>query len=226
MVLGAVVFSGMMQGMEKQNVQKVALVANAFIAVMEIGAVAFSLTHRGVATFMFYTVLSNLLGGIACAVCFACGVRAMRRGLPLPRFARWMKYAASCCLLMTFFVVLLVLAPTYCAAGMDGYYLMFCVRELPVTHLLGPLLVFGSYVLLDADRAMTLRQSLVGFIPTLAYAAVAYPCNIARVWEGPYPFFFVWNMPVWQSVAWFFALCAMAICLCQIPRLVGNKLGT
>ena len=200
-----------------------AIVLNGLIVVMEIGAAVCGLTTRGVAVFMFYTVLSNLLGCISCAACLVFEVRELRGGAPLPRPARLLKYAAACCLLMTFFVVVFVLAPAYISAGMDGYRLMFLERELPVTHLMGPLLVFGSYVLFEADRTMTLRQSLVGFVPTLAYAAVAYPCNIAQLWHGPYPFFFVWEMPVWQSVAWFFALCALAIGLCQLPRLLGRR---
>ena len=99
---------------------------------------------------------------------------------------------------------------------------MFCVRELPITHFLGPLLVFVSYILFEADRTMTLKQSLIALAPTLAYAAVAYPCNIARLWEGPYPFFFVWQMPAWQSVLWFLALLALSFALAQIPRLAAR----
>ena len=204
---------------------KVAMALNALVVLLELWAIISGLGRRGPETFIFYTALSNMFGCIACSVCLVVEARALRGGPPVPRSARLLKYSASCCLLMTLFVVVIVLAPAYCAAGYNGYYLMFCERELPVTHLLGPLLVFASYVLFEAERPMALRQSLYGLAPTLAYAAVAYPCNIARVWEGPYPFFFVWNMPVWQSVAWFLALCAMAICLCQIPRLIGNKLG-
>ena len=209
---------------------KCSIALNALVVVLEIVAIGHGVAVHGVAeNFVFYTECSNLMGGIACALCMVAEIRAFAADraaeFELGRKLCWLKYASCCCLLMTLFVVVIVLAPAYCAAGYNGYYLMFCERELPVTHLLGPLLVFASYVLFEAERPMALRQSLYGLAPTLAYAAVAYPCNIARVWEGPYPFFFVWNMPVWQSVAWFLALCAMATCLCQIPRLIGNKLG-
>lgn len=204
---------------------KAAIAFNALVVVLEIWAVGNGVQQRGLGDFMYYTELSNMFGGIACAVCLGCEIRELRGGAPLPRAAQLAKYAASCCLLMTFFVVVLVLAPAYNAQGYDGYYLMFCVRELPITHFLGPLLVFASYVAFEADRSMTFRQSLVAFLPTLAYAAVAYPCNIARVWEGPYPFFLVWQMPLWQSVAWFFALCVLSIALAQIPRLVGKAVA-
>lgn len=207
---------------EKPTFLKAAIALNALVVVLEIWAIGNGIEQRGVVDFMFYTELSNLFGGIACGLCLFGEVRELRGGEPLARAARLAKFAASCCLLMTFFVVVLVLAPTYNAQGLDGYYLMFCVRELPITHFLGPLLVFVSYVLFEADRSMTFKQSLVGFLPTVAYAAVAYPCNIAHLWEGPYPFLLVWTMPVWQSIAWFAALCALSIGLAQIPRLVGK----
>lgn len=202
---------------------KPAIALNALIVVLEIWAIGNGIQQRGVVDFMFYTELSNIFGGIACAICLVAELRMLRGGPALPRTVRMIKYCASSCLLMTFFVVLLVLAPAYSTNGQNGYVLMFFYRELPVTHLLGPLLVFASYVLFEAERTMTFKQSLVAFLPTLAYAAVAYPCNIARLWEGPYPFFLVWEMPVWQSILWFVALLALSIGLAQIPRLIGRK---
>lgn len=202
---------------------KPAIALNAIIVLLEIWAVGNGIQQRGVWDFMFYTELSNLFGALACAFCLVGEVREMRGGAPLSKVARLVKFCASSCLLMTFFVVVLVLAPSYYANGQDGFYLLFCVRELPITHFLGPLLVFVSYVLFEADPAMTFRQSLIAIAPTLAYAAVAYPCNIARVWEGPYPFLLVWQMPVWQSVLWFVVLLALSCALAQIPRLVGRK---
>lgn len=202
---------------------KPAIALNALVVLLEIWAIGNGVQQRGVADFMYYTELSNIFGGIACAMCLADEIRELRGGAPLSHTAQLAKFCASSCLLMTFFVVVLVLAPAYSANGQNGFYLMFCVRELPITHFLGPLLVFVSYVLFEADRAMTFRQSLVAVLPTIAYAAVAYPCNIARLWEGPYPFFLVWEMPVWQSILWFVALLALSAVLAQIPRLVGRK---
>ena len=202
---------------------KAAIALNALIVVLEIWAIGNGLEQRGIMDFMFYTELSNLFGGVACALCLVGEARELRGSGSCPKAFRLVKYMASCCLLMTFVVVVLVLMPTYNAAGMDGFYLMFCIRELPITHFAGPMLVLISYVLFEADRTMTFRQSLVALIPTLAYAAVAYPCNIAGIWIGPYPFLMVWQMPVWQSILWFVALCLLAAGLAQIPRLIGKK---
>lgn len=126
---------------------------------------------------------------------------------------------------MTLVVVTAVLAPMIESTGRPGFYLMFVDGAKPVTHLLAPLLVTGSYVAFEADRAMALRQSLVGLAPTIAYTAVAYPANIARLWDGPYPFLQVWNMPVWASVLWFVVLLALSFALCQVPRVAARTIG-
>ena len=211
-----------------------AIAVNALVVVLEVFAMAHGIQRHGVAgNFMFYTECSNLLGGIACTLCLVKEVGMLRGNAngnvadgkgnqQLSRPLSWLKYASSCCLLMTLFVVTFVLAPMINSIGRDGYYLMFVDGVKLITHLGAPLLVTGSYILFESDRAMTLRQSLMGFVPTLAYAAVAYPCNIARVWVGPYPFFQVWDMPVWQSIAWFVALFALSFALCQVPRLLSR----
>ena len=205
---------------------KAAIAVNAIIVALEVWAVCSGVTRLGPSVcFTFYTECSNLFAGVACAVCAVAELRELRGGAPCGRAVRWLKYSAACCLLMTLFVVVFVLIPMLHSVGIQGMYLMLIDGVKPITHLGAPLLVAGSYIVFEADRGMSLRQSLVGFVPTLAYAAVAYPCNILRVWNGPYPFFQVWNMPVWMSVLWFVALFFLAFGLCQIPRLLARRYG-
>ena len=211
---------------QTRNRLKAAIAINVLVVVLEVGAMAFGIGKNGVAgNFIYYTEWSNLFGGVACAICAVAQVRELRGGAGCTRAVRWLKYAASCCLLMTLFVVVFILTPMLYSVGRPGLYLMFIDGVKLVTHLGAPLVVTASYVMFEADRSMTLKQSLVGFAPTLVYAAVAYPCNILRVWDGPYPFFQVWNMPVWMSVLWFAALFVLAFSLCQIPRLLARKAG-
>ena len=201
-----------------------AIVVNAVVFAVEIWAINLGINRHGVAgNFVYYTELSNLLAGVVCAICAVAELRALFGGSSIGRWLRWLKYAAACCLLMTLFVVTFVLTPMLYYAGYPGIYLMFLDGAKPVTHLGAPLVVAASYIFFEADRSMTLKQSLVGFAPTLAYAAVAYPCNILRVWDGPYPFLQVWNMAPWASVLWFAALFVLAFGLCQIPRLLARR---
>ena len=201
-----------------------AIAVNVIVLAFEVWAICFGVAKHGVAgNFMYYTECSNLFGGVACAVCAIAELRELAGGRRCGLVARWLKYAASCCLLMTLFVVTFILVPMLYSIGQPGLYLMFVDGAKPVTHLGAPLVVTVSYVAFEADRDMTLGQSLVGFVPTLAYAAVAYPCNILSIWDGPYPFFQVWNMAVWESLLWFAALFVLAFALCQIPRLIARR---
>ena len=200
-----------------------AIAVNALVVVLEVWAVGVGVSEHGLAgNFVYYTQCSNLLGAIACAACLAGEVRELRGGRGVRRCVRLLKYAASCCLLMTFVVVAAVLAPMLESIGRPGYYLMFIDGAKPVTHFAAPLLVGVSYALFEAKRPMSVRGSLIGIVPTLAYAAVAYPCNIARLWDGPYPFLQVWNMPAWAAPLWFVALLALSFALCQVIRLTAN----
>ena len=212
--------------MESEKRIRAAIAVNALVVVLEIFAIGFGIARNGLAgNFIFYTEWSNLLAGIVCAACLVSELRMLRGGKTPGRTLRWAKYAASCCLLMTLFVVAFVLTPMLVSAGYNGLYLMFVEGAKSVTHFGAPLIVLISYAMFEADRDMTLRQSLVGFVPTLVYAAVAYACNIARLWDGPYPFLQVYTMPVWMSVLWFVVLFLIAFGLCQLPRLLGRKLG-
>ena len=207
-----------------RNRLKAAIVVNIAVFAFEVWAIWFGIAKNGVAgNFIFYTECSNLLGGIACAVCAIVEIRELRGGPGLTRGLRWFKYAACCCLLMTLFVVTFILTPMLNNAGYPGFYMMYIDGVKLVTHLGAPLVVTASYIAFEADREMTLKQSLIGFAPTLAYAAVAYPCNILRLWDGPYPFFQVWTMPAYMSVLWFAALFVLSFGLCQIPRLIARR---
>ena len=203
---------------------KAAIAVNTAVLVLEVWAIAFGIGKNGVAgNFVFYTELSNLFGGIVCGICALAELRELHGGPGCNLALRRLKYAASCCLLLTLFVVACILIPMLYSINQPGFYLMFVDGVKPITHLGAPLAVTASYVAFEADRSLTLAQSLVGFAPTLAYAAVAYPCNILRIWDGPYPFFQVWTMPVWMSVLWFAALFVLAFGLCQIPRLLARR---
>lgn len=211
---------------DSRNKLEAAIAVNAIIVALEAWAVCAGVIKLGLSgCFVYYTECSNLFGGVACAICAIAELRELRGGPPCGRAVRWLKFAASCCLLMTLFVVVFILTPMLHSVGLQGLYLMFLDGVKPITHLWAPLIVTGSYIVFEADHGMTARQSLVGFVPTLVYAAVAYPCNILRAWDGPYPFFQVWNMPVWMSALWFVALFFLAFGLCQIPRLLARRYG-
>ena len=201
----------------------IAIGINLLVFVLEVWAIWHGILKHGIAgNFVYYTECSNLLGGVACLACAIAEIRQLQSEKPIGKGLRILKYLSSCCLMMTLMVVVCILTPMLESAGYPGVYMMFLEGAKPVTHLGAPLLVTVSYALFEHNRMMSLKESLIGIVPTLIYAAVAYPCNIAELWDGPYPFLQVLDMPVWVSVLWFIALLLFAFALCQIPRVFGN----
>ena len=202
----------------KERALRVDTALNVILLAVEAWALVRRFLELQFGMFQFYTQCSNALAAVAALLCIVANLR----GAGAER-AHGLKHWACCTQLMTFVVVLLVLMPAVYAIGGDGFREMFIVAHRPITHFLGPLLTFVSYVFYEADPLPTKRDSLVALLPTLLYAIVAYTCNILRVFEGPYPFFYVWRMPVWQSVLWFLVLLVVAWLLAQLPRLAAAR---
>lgn len=192
----------------------VALLLNALLIALEVWAVKVRYGEVGIGMFRFYTLCSNALALCTAMVTLVCLLSM--GSIPLP--ARLLKYVACCTQTITFLVVICVLTPLLNAAGQPGWHLMFMTSGRMVTHLLGPLLTVASWLLCETSlcEAQTMPGSwsiFVSLIPTLAYATVAYACNYLRLWDGPYPFLRVWNMPLWKTVTWFVVLLAAAIAI-------------
>lgn len=165
--------------------------------------------------FLFFTSDSNLLAGIS-ALCFL-GCCLFCRNRPLPRWAGFLRYTATVCLTMTFFVVVLVLAPMT-----GGYYRMMIAGEFKFHHLICPVLSFVSFAGFEArEWQVTCRENLLSVLPAALYAAVLAVLNVAGKAEGPYPFLRVTQQPVWQSALW----AVLLIGLCFLCGLVLRKAG-
>ncbi len=209
--------------MDKKKLYKIGIFLNFIIVAMEIWAISKGVEQRGMGDFIYYTELSNLYGGIACLVCGIYGLKHVNDLSGLPRPLLILKYTACASLIMTFLVVIFILAPMMSSNYIDGLMLLLTQKELPITHAAGPLLVAITYIFFEGDCHMTFKQSFVGIIPTMLYALVAYPCNFLEVWNGPYPFLKVNTMPPFMSIIWFFALFALIVAICQIPRLLTRR---
>ena len=152
----------------------------------------------GVRTFRYYTQDSNLLALAACALLAAFQLRALRTGAAIPLWAQRLKYAAVCCLSVTFLVVVLVLAPMSGGA----YSLMLLEGTMLYHHLLCPLAAFFGFMLFEKQPALRRIDALLPAGLTFLYAAVLTVLNIARVVDGPYPFLRVYAQSVPVSVLW------------------------
>ena len=196
-------------------------VLNLLLVVLEAGALLVRYLNSDLSMFQYYTQCSNLFAAIAGGVCVAANA-----GLIDLAHAHRLKFCACATQLMTFVVVVFVLAPMINTTGENGYYSLFLTGVTPVTHLLGPLLTIASYLLYEREPLPHLRECALALCPTLTYAVVAYTCNYLRLFEGPYPFLLVWNMPVWQTALWVVVLLAVASALIGLFWLAATKIRT
>ena len=181
-----------------------AVICNAAVFVLEVIAVCFNLREGGFSVFRYYTVESNVLAGLVSlyyVVCFFVG-----RG-EVPRWMARARFYATCCLTITFLVVVFVLAPM-----LEGYTLWRLLTQgsMLYQHLLCPVLAIVSFIVFERDGRLTKRDILRSLCPTALYALVTVPLNVARVMRGPYPFLLVYEQPVWASVLWVFVIFGLA----------------
>lgn len=188
--------------MSEKTALRAALMLNLAVVVMEIVSAAMSWRQLSLGMFMFYTQDSNILACAACALLAAFQIRALRTGAEIPVWAQRLKYAAVCCLSVTFLVVVLVLAPMSGGA----YGVMLLSGTMLYHHLLCPLAAFLGFMLFEKRPALRRIDALLPTLLTLVYAVVLTALNIARVLDGPYPFLRVYAQSVHASILWALAI--------------------
>lgn len=188
--------------MSEKTALRAALMLNLAVVAMEIVSAAMSWRQLNLGMFIFYTQDSNILACAACALLAAFQIRALRTGADIPVWAQRLKYAAVCCLSVTFLVVVLVLAPMSGGA----YGVMLLSGTMLYHHLLCPLAAFFGFVLFEKRPALRRIDALLPTLLTLVYAVVLTALNIARVLDGPYPFLRVYAQSVHASILWALAI--------------------
>ena len=171
--------------------------------------------REGLAMLRWYTVLSNIFLMIAAGICVYYELSALLgRRFFLPTWARVTRYIASSMIAMTFCVVAFIFAPLL---GLpEGLVSMLPSGNALWHHLLAPVFGLLGYFLFVPLRQGDRRLPLLATLPTLAYAVVVTGLNVLRLLHGPYPFFYVYEQPVWASVLWFIALWLLALLLAWV----------
>lgn len=207
--------------MNERQCRVASLCVNLLIVVLEIIGMVISLARMGVGLLQFYTQDSNL---IAMAACLALAVQQLlylrgRRGAPA-RWALVFKYVAVSLLMVTFLVVVFVLAPSF---GKSGYSVMLFDGAMLYHHTLCPLLALLSFLLFERQGILVRRDALTALIPTALYALVTLTLNLLRVMDGPYPFLKVYEQPIYMSIVWFIVILGGAYAIARLIRWVHNK---
>lgn len=203
--------------------QTASLILNIAIVIMEIIGTSISIKTHGIHLFQFYTEDSNIFALFACALCAVYTARNLKNGSSaLPKWVKAVKYMATCCLAVTFVVVICVLAPT---EGANGYKIMLLSGSMLYHHLICPVIALLSFIFLETEPPLTRKYTYSALIPTGIYAVVILILNILKVVEGPYPFLHIYEQPVYMSLIWFAVIFGAAYLLAWLILLANSKIS-
>ena len=175
------------------------LILNLAVTVFSAVGTTINGSKNGFRMFQFYTVDSNIFAMLACAVYSVFLIRQLVTRRAVPVWAVLLKYAAVCCLLVTFLVVVAVLAPMF---GPEGYQMMLFTGDMMYHHLLCPPLAALSFFLFDRMPWAPKRAARFALLPTILYAVIIIILNLNGTITGPYPFLMVYQQPVYMSFLW------------------------
>ena len=129
------------------------------------------LQAKGIAAFKYFTVQSNVFGGLMAAVWLISAAFCNRgEARDVPRAVVLLKYTAAVCLGLTFVTVMVFLGPLY------GYIAMLRKANLWF-HLLIPLTAMAEFVFFNRER-ISLKNCAASMLPMLLYALVYLVYNL------------------------------------------------
>ena len=172
--------------------------------------------------FMFYTEDSNYFAGIVCLILAIFQINELINGKEIPKIIRLLKYVAVCLLMVTFTVVIFVLAPM--VGGVDGYKMLLLNGSMLYQHLLCPIFALSSFVHLERKNKIPKNYTFISLIPTIIYAVIMIILNILKIIEGPYPFLMVYRQSILMSIVWFILILGGSFIFNNILRVIVNKL--
>ena len=186
------------------------LILNILISVFEIIAFALVIQRRGAETFQYYTQLSNLFLLICSFANIVFLARALKTKKQVPHIVNLLTYMATCTTTVTLIVVLFVLS------WMVGdLWWLLTYDSMLYMHTLCPILAIVM-LLWCAPERQNKKSALFALIPTIIYAIVGIAMNIARLWDGPYPFLKVYNQPIWASFGWAVVILGVAYLIARV----------
>lgn len=168
---------------------------------------------NGWESFMFFTTDANILTAIASVVVAIFDIRVLRgKADAIPKFAELLKFVGVVSLMLTFATVILFLVPVY-GAGYELGGTNFHV------HLAAPMMSLFSFLFCEKQSKISVKESLLGLLPTGVYAAVYYVMVVAiGADNGGWVDFYTFNQDGhWLS--FFLVLMAATFGICMLVRL-------
>lgn len=192
---------------------------NLVIVVFGLQGAILAFMADGAMQLKYYTMDSNLFAISVSIIYLIAFIVCKNRKIDIPEWVYQLRLYATVCLMVTFLVVVFVLAPFFNPHG--HIKLMFAGSQFH-QHTLCPLASFISFIFFERGRRVVINRrnclNAVGF--TFLYAIIAIILNILGLLEGPYPFLLVTRQPVSETVMWFFVIVGGSYLLaCFINRM-------
>lgn len=156
----------------------------------------------------YYTVLSNLFAQIASAIYLFFLIKKIRNAdFVIPKFAQMIKYLSTCCLAITFTIVIFVLIPMN---GKDSLIGFLFRKDAKYLHVICPLLAIISFIFFENNELLPDNAQLFSIIPTAVYGIIVFILNALEKMHGPYKFLFIHEQPVYMTIIWFIVIFGIA----------------
>ena len=153
-------------------------------------------------SFRYYTIDSNILCAIS-SLLFVIYALIKKEQKKIPAIIMKLRYSGTCCLVVTFVVVVTILPLTSEGSYFDNLIKFTLSSPFIYHHLLCPVISFISFVFLEGDRRLNKKKTIWwAMMPTIVYGVIVVVLNILKVIEGPYPFLMVYKQPIYMSIIW------------------------
>lgn len=189
--------------------EKILFLLHFILLLLECIVVLDAFTDEGLRTLRFYTTDSNLLCGVASLLYLLFRLPVLNKGgkgvlsryfqekggvVSPDRFLSLLRFLSTACLLVTFTVVLLVLAPE------NGYAHEFLLGKRVYSHLICPFLSFFLFLLEEGETPYKWVKSAL--FTTLLYAIPMILLNALGVVSGPYSFLKIREQSIGKTIFW------------------------
>ena len=156
--------------------------------------------------FLYYTENSNILSLIS-SLLFAIFLLIKKDIKHIPTWVCVLRYIGTCCLAVTFIVVVTILIPSNNANYLEGAKHLLLEGSMLFHHFLCPIISFISFTVFEGNEKLNKNKTIwYALIPTFIYGIIFVTLNIVKVVDGPYPFLRVYRQPWYMSILWIFVI--------------------
>lgn len=219
---------------------RTALFLHIVLVVLEMIDTNYAYGQRGLGMLIHYTEDSNLLCLIVSALFTLVMLPIIFKGqtngfvstflmrnykkdetkkVTIPKGLLLARYVTTCCLLVTFIVVLVVLGPE------DGYHAMLLEGTHIINHVGAPLLSLYIFLVLETEPRQTLPSwaPMAAVLTTVAYAIPVLVLNMTKLYVGPYAFFHVYEQPRWKTIFWLVVILGGNYLIARLVQMIYNR---